>query len=90
LPAARPDEILGDVRVADTPPIVIIGTTRDPATPYAGAEDLHARIAGSRLVTVNDTSHGSYATGNACVDRLVDRYLLARRAPTNGARCSGA
>jgi pimeloyl-ACP methyl ester carboxylesterase len=90
LPAARPEEILGDVRVADTPPIVIIGTTRDPATPYAGAEDLHARIAGSRLVTVNDTSHGSYATGNACVDRIVDRYLLARRAPTNGARCSGA
>lgn len=90
LPRPRPGEELGDVRVADAPPILIIGTTNDPATPYAGALDLRSRIAGSRLLTFDSTEHGSYAKGIACIDDAVDAYLLRRTLPARGLRCDGA
>ena len=65
------------------------GTTNDPATPYAGAVDLQQRIAGSRLLTFDSTEHGSYGKGIPCIDRAVDRYLLTRRLPPKGTRCTG-
>jgi pimeloyl-ACP methyl ester carboxylesterase len=87
LPQPHADEQVGDVRVADAPPVLVIGNTRDPATPYVGAKDLHDRIEGSRLLTVDNTGHGSYATGNRCVDRIVNRYLVSGKAPTRDPRC---
>jgi pimeloyl-ACP methyl ester carboxylesterase len=87
LPRPRADEIVGDVRTTKAPPILIVGTTRDPATPYRGARDLRRRLAGSRLLTVDGTRHGGYAQGNPCVDLIVDRYLIARRLPGPGTRC---
>jgi pimeloyl-ACP methyl ester carboxylesterase len=90
LPAPHADEVLGDVQAPGAPPVLVIGTTKDPATPYAGAQDLQDRIAGSRLVTVDGTRHGSYATGNTCVDGIVDRYLIALRVPKTDPRCSSS
>ena len=72
---------LGDVRVDHVPPLLLIGTTADPATPYAGAQDLQQRIVGSTLLTVDDTQHGGYATGNVCVDKIVDTYLISGAVP---------
>ncbi len=76
----RVDERVGDVRVDHVPPLLLIGTTADPATPYAGAQDMQQRIVGSTLLTVDDTQHGGYATGNHCVDKIVGTYLTPRRA----------
>jgi pimeloyl-ACP methyl ester carboxylesterase len=90
LPRPRADEIVGDVRTAEAPPALIVGTTRDPATPYRGAKDLRRRLAGSRLLTVEGTRHGGYALGNVCVDRIVNRYLIARQLPPPGTRCGEA
>jgi pimeloyl-ACP methyl ester carboxylesterase len=87
LPRPRDDEIVGDVRTTEAPPILIIGTTQDPATPYRGARDLRRRLGGSRVLTVDGTRHGGYAQGNPCVDLIVDRYLIARRLPGPGTRC---
>lgn len=87
LPKPRADELVGDLRVSAAPPILVVGTTRDPATPYVGAQDLRDRLAGSRLLTVDNTGHGSYATGNHCVDRIVDRYLISGKAPAHDRRC---
>jgi pimeloyl-ACP methyl ester carboxylesterase len=88
LPPVAPGEDVGDVRVTQAPPILIVGTTRDPATPYAGALDLNQRIAGSRLLTFESTEHGSYGKGITCIDDNVDRYLLTRKLPPKGRRCS--
>jgi pimeloyl-ACP methyl ester carboxylesterase len=87
LPQPHDDELVGDVRVTDSPPVLVVGTTRDPATPYAGAQDLQERLEGSRLLTVDNTGHGSYATGNRCVDRIVDRYLVSGDPPKHDRRC---
>jgi pimeloyl-ACP methyl ester carboxylesterase len=86
LPRAAAGEALGDVRVTGTPPILIVGTTNDPATPYAGAVDLNGRIAGSRLLTFESTEHTAY-TKSACIDHAIDAYLLRGTLPAVGKRC---
>ncbi len=86
LPRPAPGEEVGDVHVSGTPPILIVGTTGDPATPYAGAEDLAARVAGSRLLTFDSTEHTAY-TKSRCIDAAVDAYLLAGKVPAAGRRC---
>jgi pimeloyl-ACP methyl ester carboxylesterase len=87
LPAPPPGEDLGDVRSTKAPPALIIGTTRDPATPYAGARDLKRRLRGSRLLTYDGTEHGGYGRGHACVDDAVDAYLIDLALPARGTRC---
>jgi pimeloyl-ACP methyl ester carboxylesterase len=85
LPRPPATEQLGDVR-ADTAPILVVGTTHDPATPFAGADDLVTRLAGSRLLTFDSTEHTAY-TKNACIDRAVDAYLLNGTLPPTGTVC---
>ena len=87
IPMAAATETLGDVRATKAPPMLVLGTTHDPATPYIGARDLRTRLRGSRILTIDDTQHGGYGQDNACVDDHVDRYLLQRALPPRGARC---
>ena len=86
LPKPTATEVLGDVHVTGTAPVLVVGTTGDPATPYAGAKELVRRIDGSRLLTFVSTEHTAY-TKNACIDDAVDRYLLTGRLPRAGTRC---
>lgn len=72
------------------PPIVVIGTTGDPATPYEGAvataEDLESGI----LLTHEGEGHTVYGGGDSlCIDRLVDDYLLNLEPPVDGTSCTG-
>lgn len=85
-PAKSPD---ADRRLtADgAPPIVVIGTLRDPATPYEWAQALSAQLKSGRLITYDGDGHTAYQTGSTCVDRLVDAYLIAQTAPADGVRC---
>ena len=46
-------------------PILVVGTTGDPATPYAGAQATATRVAGSTLLTVQSTEHTAYASGRS-------------------------
>jgi len=87
LPAPPPAGQVGDVRVGAAPPVLIVGTTGDPATPYDGAIDLHARLRRSRLLTLVSTEHAGYGKGIPCVDTHVDAYLVDRQLPPVGVRC---
>ncbi|MCJ7437648.1 MAG: alpha/beta hydrolase [Acidimicrobiia bacterium] len=87
IPTAASTETLGNVRATKAPPVLVLGTTHDPATPYVGAVDLRDRLGGARVLTIDDTQHGGYGQGNQCVDDYVDDYLLRRRLPQRGARC---
>jgi pimeloyl-ACP methyl ester carboxylesterase len=90
LPDPTPKGIVGDVRADRVGPVLIVGTTHDPATPYAGALDLQSRIAGSRLLTYDSTEHGAFGRGVPCIDQRVSRYLIGRGLPRRNARCAGA
>lgn len=82
-----------DVRVphgAGLPPVLIVQSERDAATPYSGALELHRRLAGSRLITeVGRGSHGLISFRNRCLNDRVDRYLLTGHTGPHDVRCAG-
>jgi pimeloyl-ACP methyl ester carboxylesterase len=72
---------------AGAAPIVVVGTTRDPATPYAWAEALASQLESGVLVTRDGDGHTGYHSGNACVDRAVEGYLVNGKVPHDGLSC---
>ena len=72
---------------AQTAPIVVVGTTRDPATPYAWSQALVAQLSNAVLVTRNGDGHTGYNKSNACVDTAVDAYLLDGVVPASDPEC---
>ncbi len=72
---------------AGAPPIVVVGTDGDPATPVAWASGLASQLAGSRLVTVTGSTHTSSLYGNQCLEALLTRYFVDRVPPANGSHC---
>ncbi|MDN5715927.1 MAG: alpha/beta hydrolase [Janibacter sp.] len=71
-----------DAKGAD--PILVVGTTRDPATPYEWAEQLHDQLADSALITHEGDGHTAYMRQNDCVDKAVDEYWLTGKTPEGG------
>ena len=57
-------------------PVMIIGTTRDPATPYEWAAALSKIFPNSFLVTFDADGHTGQGRSNPCIDGAVDSYLL--------------
>jgi pimeloyl-ACP methyl ester carboxylesterase len=72
---------------AGAAPIVVIGTSNDPATPLAWAESLSRQLSSGVLVTVVGEGHTSYNKGNGCVDSIVDGYLVNGVAPDAATTC---
>jgi pimeloyl-ACP methyl ester carboxylesterase len=67
----------------ETPnPIVVIGTTGDPATPYEWAQGLHKLLTNSALVSLTGEGHTGQGQGNACIDDQIDDFYLAGKVPT--------
>jgi pimeloyl-ACP methyl ester carboxylesterase len=82
-----PVESPGRLTAAGAPPILVIGTTGDPATPLASATVLARSLDRAALLVATGEQHTSFLVGNGCVDRAVTRYLVERRLPRRGARC---
>lgn len=70
--------------------VVVIGTTGDPATPYAWAERMADQLASGVLLTFEGEGHTAYGRGNACLDGAVNAYFLAGTVPPEGTRCGRA
>lgn len=68
-------------------PIVLIGTSRDPATPYAWAVRLREQLASASLITFDGDGHTAYTRSNSCVDKAVDAYYLKGTLPRDGLNC---
>ncbi|MFF4528035.1 alpha/beta hydrolase [Streptomyces sp. NPDC001407] len=79
-----------DVSARGAAPIVVVGNTGDPATPYAGAQQM-ARQLGKGVgveVTYKGEGHGAYNSGNPCMVDAVNGYLLDGKVPSEGTTCS--
>jgi pimeloyl-ACP methyl ester carboxylesterase len=76
-----------EITAAGAAPIVVIGTTRDPATPYDWAVHLSQQLDSGVLVSRDGDGHTGYTEGNTCVDDAVDAYLLAGTVPEDGLSC---
>lgn len=69
-------------------PIVVVGTTRDPATPYRWARALSRQLSSARLLTYEGDGHTAYGRGSTCIDSTINAYLLRGTPPRDGKRCS--
>ncbi|WP_121748324.1 alpha/beta hydrolase [Streptomyces sp. E2N166] len=76
------------IEAAGATPIVVVGTTRDPATPYRWAEALADQLSSGRLLTYEGDGHTAYGRGSTCIDSAINTYLLRGTAPEDGKRCS--
>jgi len=72
---------------AGAAPILVIGTTGDPATPYVWAEALAEQLESGHLLTYQGEGHTAYTRGNACVDATVNTYLLEGTLPAEEKTC---
>ena len=68
-------------------PILVVGTTRDPATPYTWAKALAAQLSSATLLTYEGDGHTAYGRGSDCIDTAINTYLLDGTVPPKGKRC---
>lgn len=83
--AERPAEFTAK----NSAPILVIGTTGDPATPYEQAVALATRVlSNAQLVTFNGEGHTAYGLDSACINRTVDNYFIKKLVPAEDPDCS--
>jgi pimeloyl-ACP methyl ester carboxylesterase len=79
-----------DVSAPGSAPILVVGNTGDPATPYEGARRM-VQALGKGVgveVTYKGQGHGAYDSKNKCVHGAVNGYLLEGKLPKSGTVCS--
>ena len=74
------------VSVHGLPPLLVVSTTDDPATPYQSGVALAKELGGS-LLTYRGTQHTVVFDGHACVDDIAAKYLIDVKVPPPGATC---
>ena len=86
VPGAAPHPEVG---APGAPPVLLVGNTGDPATPYEGAARMAERL-GEKVgveLTYEGEGHGAYDSGNSCVQDAVNAYLLNGGLPAPGTVC---
>jgi len=68
-------------------PIVVIGTTGDPATPLAWAESLAEQMPSASLLVYDGEGHTAYGRSNSCIVDAVDAYFVDGTVPDSGKTC---
>lgn len=81
-----PPDPLTEPRGAGAPPIIVVGTTGDPVTPYEWSEALAEQLESAVLVTAGGETHTSYLW-DRCVSSVVDEYLTSLDAPARDVDC---
>ncbi len=82
-----PQRVPARVTAAGAPPILVVGTTGDPATPFQQAVALAGQLRSGVLFTYRGEGHTAYGKGVKCVDNAVDAYLIELSAPGPDAGC---
>ncbi len=83
----EPTGTRGAITADGAAPIVVIGTTGDPATPYEWSVSLAEQLSSGVLITREGEGHTGFNKGSACVDEAVVAYLLDHVVPRDGLTC---
>ncbi|MET0457877.1 MAG: alpha/beta hydrolase [Ilumatobacteraceae bacterium] len=67
-------------------PIVVVGNTGDPATPYEGSRRMAETLEEGIFVSVDANTHTAYGL-NACIDTAIESYLVDLTVPPAGLSC---
>lgn len=69
------------------PPVLVVATTGDPATPYEWGVALAEQLESAQLITFNGEGHTAYGQGNACITSTVDDYFIEGIVPAQDPNC---
>ncbi|MDY5152459.1 alpha/beta hydrolase fold [Actinobaculum suis] len=83
----HPDAVPGPFTGKGAPPVVVVGTRYDPATPYQWSENLAKALESAVLVTYEGDGHTAYNPDNQCIAAPLDKYLLEGTVPQDGLTC---
>jgi pimeloyl-ACP methyl ester carboxylesterase len=75
------------VHATGSAPILVVGTTRDPATPLVWAKALARQLDDAVLVVRDGDGHTGYRQGSQCTDSVVESYLVSGTVPKHDVRC---
>jgi pimeloyl-ACP methyl ester carboxylesterase len=84
---AKPEPAPRALRAKGAPPILVLGTTHDPATPLAWGRALVGQLDSARLAVFDGEGHTAYGRGSVCINDLTNRYLLTRELPKPNTVC---
>lgn len=84
LESASPQEA---VQANGAAPIIVIGTTRDPATPYEWSQSLADQLESGVLISRDGDGHTAYNQGSACIDDAVNAFFIDGTLPEDGLMC---
>ncbi|MHB1234202.1 MAG: alpha/beta hydrolase [Microbacteriaceae bacterium] len=75
------------ITAAGSAPILVVGTTNDPATPYAWAQNLAKQLQNGHLLTFHGEGHTAYNKSNSCVNTAVDAFFVTGTVPVRDPQC---
>jgi pimeloyl-ACP methyl ester carboxylesterase len=75
------------LQVHGAPPLLVLSSRHDPATPYAWSQAV-ARQTGNTLLTYDGWGHGAYSKNSTCVTKATDDYLITGKLPAPGTHCA--
>jgi pimeloyl-ACP methyl ester carboxylesterase len=79
--------IVGPVTAPGAPPMLVIGTTGDAATPYEQAVRVASTLQDGHLLTYDGSGHAAYGK-STCTKNAEAAYFIDLALPTQGAICS--
>jgi len=77
----------GPIAAKGSAPILVVGTTNDPATPYVWAKNMASELENGHLLTYKGEGHTAYNKSNSCVNNTVDDFLVGGTVPPTGKTC---
>jgi pimeloyl-ACP methyl ester carboxylesterase len=86
-PAFDSDRYAGPWNVRTANPLLVVGNTTDPATPYQGSLAMSRDLARARLLTVDGWGHTEFLNPSSCTQAYESAYLINGTLPPVGATC---
>ncbi|QDZ16361.1 alpha/beta hydrolase [Humibacter ginsenosidimutans] len=83
----KPTRTPAPIHAAGAAPILVVGTTGDPATPYQWAVNLSRELDSGHLVTYHGNGHTAYNKSNSCVNDTVDNFFVSGTVPKTDPEC---
>jgi pimeloyl-ACP methyl ester carboxylesterase len=83
----KPTRTPAPIHASGSAPILIVGTTGDPATPYQWAVNLSRELDNGHLVTYRGHGHTAYNKSNSCVNNTVDDFFVNGTVPKTDPQC---
>jgi len=77
----------GPIAAVGSAPILVVGTTNDPATPYVWAQNLAKELQHGYLITHKGEGHTAYNKSNSCVNSAVDDFFISNTVPQTDPHC---